>query len=112
LAIMNARKSSKGMLKLQAALNLAANKYVFRMITGELASASSEEKLRIYDAAINKLTPRANEYNDAFNRDKVRSFSGVSPLEEAKELRTHFVTCLVSDSLHRAGLINSPVLTT
>jgi hypothetical protein len=111
-AIMNTGKSRNGMRKLQIALNDAANEYVRQMIVGELASASSEEKLRIYDAAMSKFMTRANEYNDAFNRDKVRSFSGVSPLEEGKELRIHFATSLVSDPRHRAGLINSPVLTT
>jgi hypothetical protein len=108
-AIMNTGKSRNGMRKLQIALNDAVNEYLHQVIVGELAS---EERLSFHEAAISKFMIRANEYNDAFNRDKVRSFSGVSPLEEWKELRIHFATSLVSDPRHRAGLINSPVLLT
>jgi hypothetical protein len=78
-AIMNTGKSRNGMRKLQIALNDAANEYVGQMIVGELASASSEEKVRVYEAAISKFMTRANAFLAYPHSKKGRNSEFISP---------------------------------
>lgn len=74
LAIMNLGKPLSATHKLQIALNDTANGYLFRRIMEERGGRSVEEKKRLHEDIMKSVAQRALDYNNAFNRDKVRSF--------------------------------------
>lgn len=75
MGIMNSGRPVDGIRPLQETLNNAANEFVFRYLAAHpsFSFMPPEQRKHIHQIIIENVQRRAFDYNEAFNRDKIRA---------------------------------------
>lgn len=109
LALVNANMSIPKAKKLQEALNDAANQYVFNkiMTNPALVEYTINQKRGLHSQVVKKFLSSSLAYNDAFNRDKVRSFDkSIDDGDVSKNTLDHLIGNVVTSRKFMSNLDN------